>query len=162
MENEIGKYLGDVGSAHLSDDTKEKIRAMMREISELESVGDSCFNLARIMRRKLDHKVWFDDSLNNGILEMYELVEKALAQMNAALGGRKEDFDIQASRQLEQSINDLRNELKQKNIVNLDKQVYSYELGAVLNDLIDECEKTGDYIVNVVEARLGVGIYQEA
>ena len=162
MENEIGKYLGDVGSAHLSDDTKEKIRAMMREISELESVGDSCFNLARIMRRKLDHKVWFDDSLNKGILEMYDLVEKALAQMNAALGGRKEDFDIQASRQLEQSINDLRNELKQKNIVNLDKQVYSYELGAVLNDLIDECEKTGDYIVNVVEARLGVGIYQEA
>ena len=155
MENEIGKYLGDVGSAHLSDETKEKIRSMMREISELESVGDSCFNLARIMRRKLDNKLWFDDALNEGILQMYSLVDEALGQMNVALAGRKEDFDIQVSKDLEQRINSLRNELKKKNIVNLDKQEYSYDLGTVLNDLIAECEKAGDYIVNVVEARFG-------
>ena len=155
MENEIGKYLGDVGSAHLSDETKEKIRSMMREISELESVGDSCFNLARIMRRKLDNKLWFDDALNEGILQMYSLVDEALGQMNVALAGRKEDFDIQVSKDLEQRINSLRNELKKQNIVNLDKQEYSYDLGTVLNDLIAECEKAGDYIVNVVEARFG-------
>ena len=156
MENEIGKYLGDVGAAHLSDDTKEKIRAMLREISELESVGDGCFNLARIMRRKLDHKVWFEDSLNNGILEMYSLLEEALTQMNAILGGRKEDFNIQKSREIENRINALRNSLKQQNIANLDNQAYNHELGSVLNDLIAECEKTGDYVINVVEARLGV------
>ena len=155
MENEIGKYLGDVGSAHLSDDTKQKIRAMMREIGELESVGDGCFNLARIMRRKLDHKVWFDDSLNDGILEMYELLEEALTKMNATLGGRREDHSISESRDVENRINSLRNSLKQKNIANLDSQAYGYELGTVLNDLIGECEKTGDYIINVVEARLG-------
>jgi phosphate:Na+ symporter len=157
MENEIGKYLGDVGSAHLSDETKLKIRAMMREIGELESVGDSCFNLARIMRRKLEHKVWFDEKLNEGILQMYVLVDEALTKMNAALGGHRENIDINSSNETEQRINNLRNELKKENIANLDQQIYSYELGTVLNDLIAECEKTGDYIINVVEARLGSG-----
>ena len=156
MENEIGKYLGDVGSAHLSDETKEKIRGMMREIGELESVGDSCYNLARIMRRKREHKVWFDTDLNEGIIQMYVLVDEALTKMNAALAGHREDFDLEDSFATEHRINDLRNNLKQKNIANLDQQLYSYELGTVLNDLIGECEKAGDYIINVVQARLGV------
>ncbi|MCR4569087.1 MAG: Na/Pi cotransporter family protein [Bacteroidales bacterium] len=155
MENEIGKYLGDVGSAHLSDDTKENIRSMMRQIGELESVGDSCFNLARIMRRKREHKVWFDDSINVGILQMYELVDEALSQMNRALSGHREEFNIGTSYDIEHRINNLRNELKDKNIANLDKNLYSYELGTVLNDLIGECEKAGDYVINVVQARMG-------
>ena len=155
MENEIGRYLGDVGSAHLSDDTKLKIRAMMREIGELESVGDGCFNLARIMRRKRTYKVWFDDDLNNGILQMYALLDEALSQMNTVLGGRKEDNDIRVSEEIEQRINDLRQTLRQQNVANLDRQAYSYELGTVLSDLISECEKTGDYVINVVEARMG-------
>ena len=154
MENEIGKYLGDVGLAHLSDETKEKIRDMMREIGELESVGDGCFNLARIIRRKLEHKVWFEDELNSGILEMYNLLDEALTQMNQALSGHRENYSIETSREIEHRINTLRDELKRQNIESLDKNEYNYELGTVLNDLISECEKTGDYIINVVEARL--------
>lgn len=155
MENEIGKYLGDLGASHLSDETKQKIRAMMREIGELESLGDSCFNLARIMRRKLDNKVWFDDSTNEGILEMYAIVDEALTRMNQTLSGRREDYSIEDSRSIENRINAKRNALKQENIANLDRQAYSYELGTVFADLIAECEKAGDYVINVVEARLG-------
>jgi len=155
MENEIGKYLGDLGTAHLSDETKQKIRGMMREISELESVGDSCFNLARIIRRKREHKVWFKDNLNNGILAMYDLLQEALTQMNKTLEGRREDFTIEPSMDIERRINQHRNVLKQQNIDNLDQNEYDYELGTVLNDLIGECEKAGDYVINVVQARLG-------
>ena len=160
MENEIGKYLGDVGSAHLSDETKLKIRSMMREIGELESVGDSCFSLARIMRRKRDHKLWFNDEINHGILQMYELIDEALTQMNIVLSGRLEEININATAGIEQRINDLRYSLKKQNIANLDNQTYSYELGTVLNDLIEECEQTGDYIVNVVEARVGSKLHE--
>ncbi len=155
MENEIGKYLGDVGSAHLSDETKLKLRAMMREIGELESVGDGCYNLARIMRRKREHKVWFTDEINDGILQMFALLDEALTRMNVILGGRKEDFTLNISMDIEKRINQLRNTLKQQNVANLDKQTYSYEMGTVFSDLIAECEKTGDYVINVVEARLG-------
>ncbi len=161
MENEIGRYLGDVGVAHLSDDTKQKISAMLRQIGELESIGDSCFNLARIMRRKLENKVWFNDQLNEGLMQMYALLDEALGRMNLLLSGRKEDYNISISQDIELRINTLRNTLKQQNIVNLDNQAYGYELGTVFQDIIAECEKTGDYIINVVEARLGEGYSEE-
>ncbi len=156
MENEIGKYLGDIGKAHLSDETKQTILLMMREIGEMESIGDSCFNLARIMRRKRSHKVWFKDSLNDSILKMYATVDEALSQMNRVLGGHRADFSVETSFEIEHRINALRDSLKDQNISNLDDKVYSYELGTVLSDLIAECEKTGDYVMNVVEARLGL------
>ena len=155
MENEIGRYLGDVGAAHLSDDTKQKIRAMLRQIGELESIGDSCFNLARILRRKRENNVAFDEKLEAGVTEMFGLVDEALSKMNEMLAGRREDFFIGASEEVERCINACRNRLKQENIENLDANVYGYDIGTVFSDLIGECEKTGDYVINVVEARLG-------
>ena len=155
MENEIGRYLGDVGAAHLSDDTKEKIRAMLRQIGELESVGDSCFNLARILRRKRENKIRFTAEQEDGVREMFDLVEEALTRMNALLSGRKKEYDIMLSEEIERRINACRNTLKRQNIENLDARLYDYDKGTVFADLIGECEKTGDYIINVVEARLG-------
>ncbi len=155
MENEIGRYLGDVGEAHLSDDTKEKIRGMLRQIGELESVGDSCFNLARILRRKRGNKIEFIPLLENGVQEMFSLVDEALTRMNTLLSGRKEDYGLAQSEDVERRINACRNALKQQNIENLDAHLYGYDMGTVFSDLIGECEKTGDYIINVVQARLG-------
>lgn len=155
MENEIGRYLGDVGEAHLSDDTKEKIRGMLRQIGELESVGDSCFNLARILRRKRENKITFTPLQENGIQEMFSLVDEALTRMNTLLAGRKEDYGLAQSEDIERRINACRNALKQQNIENLDAHLYGYDMGTVFSDLIGECEKTGDYIINVVQARLG-------
>ena len=155
MENEIGRYLGDLGSAHLSDDTKEMVRAMLRQIGELESVGDSCFNLARILRRKRSNKIEFTQLQEEGIQEMFSLVGDALSRMNELLSGRKEDLDLALSEDIERRINACRNALKQQNIESLDAQLYGYDKGTVYADLVGECEKTGDYIINVVEARLG-------
>ena len=155
MEQEIGKYLGDVSDAHLSDDTKEKIRAMLRQIGELESIGDSCFGLARIMRRKQENKIEFNQTQEEGVSQMFGLIDQALTRMNELLAGRREEYDITLSEEIENSINACRNRLKQENINNLDKHTYGYGSGTVFIDLISECEKTGDYIINVVESRLG-------
>ena len=155
MENEIGRYIGDVGDAHLSDDTKEKIRAMLRQIGELESVGDGCFNLARVLKRKRDNKIIFTAEQDAGVKEMMSLLDEALLRMNELLSGRKEEYDITISEEVERRINACRNALKQQNIENLDNHVYGYDNGTVFNDLVGEFEKTGDYIINVVEARLG-------
>ena len=156
MEDEIGKYLGQVGEAHLSDDTKEKIREMLRQIGELESVGDSFYNLARTLRRGRDKKIAFTpDQIESG-REMYHLVEQSMTLMNTALAGRREDFNINDSIEVEKKINALRNTLRQQNIDNVDNRIYSYEAGTVFMDMVNECEKTGDYVMNVIEARLGV------
>ena len=156
MENEIAKYLSDVGTAHLSDDTKHKISAMLREVGELESIGDSFFNLARILRRGRENKIQFTDDLRVAARKMYELLEEALTRMNAILADQKEQHSIEESKEIEIKINALRDELHRKNFEDIDKNAYGYTTGAVYIDYVNECEKTGDYIMNVVEARLGV------
>ena len=155
MEAEIGKYLGDVGQAHLSDETKGEIRSMLRQIGELESVGDSFFNLARILRRKRENKVEFADDQLKGGLEIVGLREEPLTQMNLVLSSPRGTVGLGKSAFVEAQINDTRNHLKQQNIDALDKHLYGYDNGTVFMDLINECEKTGDYIINVVEARVG-------
>jgi phosphate:Na+ symporter len=156
MENEIGRYLGLVGEAHLSDDTKGKIRGMLRQIGELESIGDSCFNLARIIRRARENKPEFTETQTQGVHQMMDLVDKALTQMNLLLTDEEGDGSIAPSEALELEINQLRNSLKDKNMQDMDNHVYSYGSGSVYMDFISECEKNGDYIINVVQANAGV------
>ena len=155
MENEIGRYLGQVGDAHLSDDTKEKIRAMLRQIGELESIGDAGYNMARVIRRKHEAKIEFNEKQEDGIKRMLALAQKAGERMLEMLNGRREDFDFRPSEEIEAQINECRDSLKEQNMRDIDDHVYSYDSGSIYMDLINEAEKAGDYIINVVEARLG-------
>jgi phosphate:Na+ symporter len=155
MENEIGKYLGQVGDAHLSDETKEKIRAMLRQIGELESIGDVGYNMARVLRRKHDAKIAFTVKQETGIRQMLALVQTAGERMLEMLNGRREDFDFRPSEEIEAQIDACRQTLKEQNMIDLDAHEYGYDSGSIYIDLINEAEKAGDYIINVVEARLG-------
>ena len=157
MELEIAKYLDSVSDAHLSDDTKAKIRAMLREISELESIGDACFNMARTISRKYNGKEdHFIEKQYDHIHQMMELTDQSLTQMNKLMKGRKESFDVNRSFNIEHEINNYRNQLKTQNITDVNNHEYTYAVGTIYMDLINECEKLGDYVVNVVEARLGI------
>ncbi len=157
MELEIAKYLDSVSDAHLSDDTKAKIRAMLREISELESIGDACYNMARTISRKYNGKEdHFIEKQYDHIHQMMELTDQALTQMNRLMLGRKESFDINRSFNIEHEINNYRNQLKTQNITDVNNHEYTYAVGTIYMDIINECEKLGDYVVNVVEARLGI------
>ena len=156
MELEIAKYLDQVGDAHLSDDTKAKIRAMLREISELESIGDANYNIARTIARKYQGKQdHFSEKQYEHIHQMMELTNEALTQMNRLMAGRKENFDVNRTFNIENEINNYRNQLKSQNIVDINNHEYTYAVGTIYMDLINECEKLADYVVNVVEARMG-------
>ena len=156
MELEIAKYLDEVGDAHLSDDTKAKIRAMLREISELESIGDSCYNMARTISRKVQNKQeHFTEKQYEHMHQMMELTDNALSQMNVLMAGRKEAHNVNTSFNIENEINNFRDQLKSQNINDVNNHVYTYGIGTIYMDIINECEKLGDYVVNVVEARMG-------
>ena len=156
MEIEIAKYLDQVSDAHLSDETKAKIRAMLREISEIESIGDSCFNIARTLNRRFKGKEDFITSQYEHMHQMMELTDNALTQMNITLVGHKGDNDANLSFNIENEINNYRNQLKSQNINDVNNHLYTYAIGTMYMDIIQECEKLGDYVVNVVEARMGV------
>ncbi len=156
MEIEIATYLEQVSDAHLSDETKAKIRAMLREISELESIGDSCYNMARTINRKVQGKnEHFTTRQYEHMHQMMELTDSALTQLNNLMGGRKESFNVNRSFNIENEINNFRDQLKSQNINDVNNHVYTYGIGTIYMDIISECEKLGDYIINVVEARMG-------
>jgi phosphate:Na+ symporter len=156
MELEIAKYLDSVSNAHLSDETKEKVRAMLREISEIESIGDSNYNLARTISRLKNGKEDFTESQYEHIHQMFELTDDALSHMNIMLRGRKDELDANRSFNVENEINNYRNQLRNQNIADVNDHQYSYTIGTMYMDIIQECERLGDFVVNVVEARMGV------
>ena len=156
MEIEIAKYLDQVSDSHLSDETKAKIRAMLREISEIESIGDSCYNIARTINRRIKGKEDFIPAQYQHMHQMMELTDQALTQMNITLVGHKGDNDANLSFNIENEINNYRNQLKSQNINDVNNHLYTYAIGTMYMDIIQECEKLGDYVVNVVEARMGV------
>ncbi|MBQ2369404.1 MAG: Na/Pi cotransporter family protein [Peptococcaceae bacterium] len=155
MEVEIAKYLDGVSDAHLSDVTKAKIRAMLREISEIESIGDSCYNMACTINRKRNGKEDFTEQQYEYIQQMMTLTDNALTQMKNLMLGRKENYDANLSFNIETEINNYRNQLRSQNINDVNNHEYTYTIGIMYMDIINECEKLGDYVVNVVEARMG-------
>ncbi|MBQ5403335.1 MAG: Na/Pi cotransporter family protein [Bacteroidales bacterium] len=154
MEEEIGKYLGKVSEGKLTIESKLKLQKMLKMISELESIGDACFNIARTINHKRE-KVSedFTKEQSENILKMFELVQVALDHM-VAQTGRDEDekADIATTIKNENAINEFRSLTRNQNTQALTEGKYGYALGSHYMNVISECEKLGDYILNVVQA----------
>lgn len=167
-ELEIANFLGQLSQDHLSDETKQKIRSILREISELESISDSCYKLARNIRRLHDSHLHLTEPLLQNVHKMMQLTTTALLQMQKVIKGtasspnsreeitsdRRKQKDLKNTYCIENDINALRNRLKSENIAAFNHHEYDYTLGTIYIDIIMECEKLGDYVVNVVQARL--------
>ena len=153
MELEIANYLNQVSEGRLSSESKLQIRAMLREVTEIESIGDSCYNLARTINRKRQTNQDFTEKQYEHIHFMMKLTNDALAQMIVVVEKPEhQSIDINKSFNIENEINNYRNQLKNQNILDVNNKEYDYQMGVYYMDIIAECETLGDYIVNVVEA----------
>ena len=155
MEVEIANYLHKVSEGRLSSESKTQIQCMLRMISELESIGDSCYNLGRTINRLHMHsKERFSDEQTKHIHTMVSLVSHALeAMVNVVEKAPEHQYaDYNVSYNIEHEINNYRNQLKNQNLQDINDGLYSYQIGVYYMDFISECEKLGDYVVNVVQA----------
>ena len=156
MEIEIANYLNKVSEGRLSSESKLQIRGMLREVTEIESIGDSCYNLGRTINRKRLGGKDFTERQYEHIYQMFKLTDKALQQMVNLVEDENHLTDVNKSFNLENEINNYRSQLKNQNIVDVNNKEYDYQMGVHYMDIIGECEKLGDYVVNVVEARSNV------
>ena len=153
MELEIANYLNQVSEGRLSSESKLQIRGMLREVTEIESIGDSCYNLARTINRKRQTNQDFTEKQYEHIHFMMKLTNDALAQMIVVVEKTEhQSIDVNKSFNIENEINNYRNQLKNQNILDVNNKEYDYQMGVYYMDIIAECEKLGDYVVNVVEA----------
>lgn len=154
MEVEIAAYINQVIDGRLSIESKTEIQRMLRVVSEMESIGDSCYNLARTISRKRNHtEKDFTEKQYEHLNSMLELDQDALSQMIVIIKyGEQRYVDVNKSYNIEHEINNYRTQLKNQNIADINNHLYDYQMGVYYMDLVSECEKLGDYIINVIEA----------
>ena len=151
MEIEIGDYLNKVGEGRLSPESKTALQCMLKEISEIESMGDACYNMARAINRKFRTKEDFTEEQMQHIKHIMQLCDNAMTHMIGVLNDVPQ-VDVNRTLNYENEINDYRKLLKEKNVLDIESQKYSYQMGVHYMDVVNDCEKLGDYMVNVVEA----------
>ncbi|HBZ34717.1 MAG TPA: Na+/Pi-cotransporter [Bacteroidales bacterium] len=161
MEIEIAEYLNKVADGRLSDHSKQELHAMLRIVSELESVGDACYNMSRTIRHKHETKQNYDGYIDTNLEAMFALADQALEQMVKVVSLNylaQNDFDVAMN--IEHEIDNLRTELKTENSQNVSTKLYEYQISVTYMDIISECEKLGDYVINVEEALQATGNYR--
>ncbi|MBQ9470747.1 MAG: Na/Pi cotransporter family protein [Bacteroidales bacterium] len=155
IELEIANFLNGVSNYELSTESSRKMQAMFREISEIESVADSCYSLARTIKRRRDLQVDFGQDLRNNITQMFDRLDEAFALMHDNLDRSQQPhpiIDLTPAYEAEERINSLQNRYKEEHIHNVETNRYKYLTGVVYCDMFNEAEKMGDYLINVSEA----------
>lgn len=154
MEIEIANYLNRCAEGRLSNEGKHRIASLLRIVSEIESIADSCFSVAKAMMRKQQSDVKFPELIYTNIDSMFAYVEDAMKNMLVVLSDLENarEADIILSYNKEREINNMRNQLRNGNIESINNKVYEYQAGIFYMDIIGDLEKTGDYIINVVDA----------
>lgn len=153
MEIEIANYLNKVAEGRLSADAKLQVATMLRWVSELESIADSCYNIGRTLVRKEETGAHFGEENYKNIDNMLKYVSEAMSNMIVILSDidNVSNEDLLRSYNKEREINNYRNQLRTENIENINQQKYPYQAGIFYMDIVGECEKLGDYITNVID-----------
>lgn len=157
VEVEIANYLTKVSESKLSTDNSQRIRAMFKIVSEIESVADSSLNIAKAIFRRNEQNVVFSEELINKLKHMFVLVDDSLAVMCINLSIEYKEVNAKKAYELEQAINDYRTILKQEHLIAIEEKRYDYPTGILYNDMFAECEKVGDYAINVTQAIKEIG-----
>ena len=153
MELEIARYLNRCAEGRLSNEGKVRIAAMLGIISEIESIADCCLGIGKILNRKIESHAEFNEEIYSNIDTMYRYIHEAMQLMLAELKDLENvaDRPLIASYNKEREINNMRNSLRSQNIQNINEGVYQYQAGIYYMDIVSDLERTGDYIINVVD-----------
>jgi phosphate:Na+ symporter len=152
IELDIAQYLGQLSEGELSDLGARRVHAMYKAISEIESISDSCLNVAKTLLRKRENKLTFSEEMQSNIHHMFGLLQEAFDVMHSNLEQGYERANLEKALAAEAAINNFRDKLKKEHLKALEKKSYHTLTGVIYNDIFSECEKLGDYIINVTEA----------
>lgn len=158
MEVEIATYLTRIAEDDISHDSSKKIRAMLKIVDDMESVGDIIFRLSKIIDNSIKRKVILTSGQHNSLSELFALLNEAFVEMNKNLELSFAAVNPKRAHELEKKINEKRNQLRHQHVDDLKEKKYKHKLGTFYSDVFSISEKVGDYVINVTEA---IQDYQE-
>lgn len=157
VEVEIADYLTKVSESKLSTENSQRVRAMFKIVSEIESVADSILNIAKAIYRRNEQNITFPEELSNKLKHMFSLVDESITTMCTNLNMEYTQVNAKKAYELEQAINDYRTILKQEHLMAIEEKRYDYSMGIIYSDMFSESEKIGDYTINVTQAIKEIG-----
>lgn len=157
MENEIVSYLNQISENGLSRKSADRVKLMLRITSNLESIGDSIYNIGKVLQQKRKSKIWFTQEIRNNINQMFTLLDEAFDEMYSNLSIEYSDVNPSKAKELEKRINELRNQLKAEYLTSTEERPYKYEAGVVYSDIFSKCERLGDHIYEITQVIVAAG-----
>lgn len=157
VEIEIADYLTKVSESRLTSENSQRVRAMFKIVSEIESVADSVLNVSKAIYRRNEQSITFPEELTNKLKHMLTLVDESIMIMCTNLTTEYTAVNPKKAYELEKAINDYRTILKQEHLLAIEEKKYDYSTGILYNDMFSECEKIGDYTINVTQAMKEIG-----
>lgn len=157
VEVEIADYLTKVSESKLSTENSQRVRAMFKIVSEIESVADSILNVAKAINRRNEQNIPFPEALSNKLKHMFTLIDDSIVTMCSNLNTEYTQVNSKKAYSLEQAINDYRTILKQEHLIAVEEKRYDYSMGIIYADMFSECEKIGDYTINVTQSIKEIG-----
>ncbi len=153
MEIEIANFLNLTAEGRLSNQSKLHVAAMLNIVSEIESIADACLGVGKILLRKQQSHAEFNKEIYENIDTMFAYVHEAMTMMIALLKNVETTtaHQLNTSYNKEREINNVRNTLRSANVDNINEKHYEYQAGIYYMDIISDLERTGDYIINVVD-----------
>ncbi len=150
-EIEIATYLTKISEDELSKSSSKTIRMMLKIVDDIESIGDTCNDIAKTIRRKRKQKIWFTQDIRDNLKVMFVLIEEAMDVMYKNLNREYKSVDMEKALAIEKKINKYKKELKQKHLNNIESQSYTYQAGVIYSDIFNLCGQLSDYLVNISE-----------
>ena len=151
VEIEIAEYLGQVNTTELSEDGGAMLQGVLKIIDDTESIADYCENINNLLLRKRDEGVWFNEYIVDHVTHMFELLDDAFDAMRINMEGEIEAVSLTRAYECEDQINQFRDHVKREHIVQIERGTYTYQAGILFMDIISQCERMGDSIVNISE-----------
>lgn len=152
MEVEIANYLTKVSENELSLGASKEISSMLRIVDNLESIGDSCYQLSLAIESKKKQNIWFTQDMRDKLQKMFSLVREAVLEMNDNLSENYHSVRGERAAEIEAKINNYRDELRTEHTEAVKNNIYSYQTGICYSNLYAQCEKLADFAINITEA----------
>lgn len=153
LEHDITDFLVKISNTEISDQEQANIISMFNIVNDIERVGDHCSNLAELASEKMNKNL---EISKDALSELEDMFNYTLDAVDTSIESFRDGNVERATRVLsiEERIDDLEEELREKHIKRLNRGVCSANSGAVFLDMISNFERIGDHSVNIAEAVL--------
>ena len=152
MELEIANYLTKVSEGGMSLGASQEVSAMLRIVDNLESIGDSCYQLSLTIEGRNKQNISYSQEMNDKLQKMFSMVKQAIVEMNNNLSDNYHNVTIDKAKELEHQINEYRDQLRTEHTEAVKQNEYSYQTGISYSTMYAQCEKLADFAINVTEA----------